>query len=129
MPPRRSNRNGNNARTTAFGRAYPNLQRALLLSCEAGPFFLIATIATGAGIWKRPMWQRAMLWRAALWTFLSRWILVACAITWSWNEWGREDRQELEEGGVARGRHPMREPRERDDGRRGQQDDEEHRQN
>ncbi|OCT44090.1 hypothetical protein CLCR_00723 [Cladophialophora carrionii] len=96
MPPRRS-RNGNHARTTAFGRKYPNLQRALLLSCEASPFLLLATIAAGAGIWKRPMWQRAILWRLALWSFLSRWLLVGFAITTSWNDWGREDRQERDE--------------------------------
>ncbi|OAL40177.1 hypothetical protein AYO20_00597 [Fonsecaea nubica] len=93
-PPRRRNGGNDSARTTAFGRAYPNLQRALLLSCEVGPFLLIATILTSAGIWKRPMWQRALLWRAALWSFLSRWILVGCAITWTWNEWGQEERRE-----------------------------------
>ncbi|EXJ64627.1 hypothetical protein A1O7_00964 [Cladophialophora yegresii CBS 114405] len=75
MPPRRS-RNGNHTRTTAFGRA---------------------------GIWKRPLWQRAILWRLALWSFLSRWILVGCAITSSWNDWGREDRQDPDDiDGVRR---------------------------
>jgi len=131
MPPRRSNRNGDRTRATAFGRAYPNLQRALLLSCEAGPFLLIATIATGAGIWKRPMWQRAVLWRAAFWSFLSRWILVGCAITWSWNEWGRgdlaeEERQAEREASRERVQRQMRERRERDDELQRQREYQEH---
>ncbi|OAP57594.1 hypothetical protein AYL99_08332 [Fonsecaea erecta] len=95
MPPQRRRAGDNDsARTTAFGRAYPNLQRALLLSIEVGPFLLIATILTSAGIWKRPKWQRAMLWRAAVWSFLSRWILVGCAITWTWNDWGPEEQRQ-----------------------------------
>ncbi|ETI28579.1 hypothetical protein G647_01029 [Cladophialophora carrionii CBS 160.54] len=112
MPPRRS-RNGNHARTTAFGRKYPNLQRALLLSCEASPFLLLATIAAGAGIWKRPMWQRAILWRLALWSFLSRWLLVGFAITTSWNDWGREDREERDEGHRNQVRQELQEQLER----------------
>ncbi|KIW72879.1 hypothetical protein PV04_01040 [Phialophora macrospora] len=114
MPPRRS-RNGNRARTTAFGRAYPNIQRALLLSCEASPFLLLATIATGAGIWKRPTWQRAILWRIALWSFLSRWILVGCAITCSWNEWGRDDGREQDEEDRDRARRLVQEQLERNE--------------
>jgi hypothetical protein len=39
-----------------------------------------------------------MLWQAALWSFLSRWVLVGCAVTWTWNEWGRD--VEDEEGGI-----------------------------
>jgi hypothetical protein len=90
MPPR-SRRHQHPSQTTAFGRSHPNLQRLLLWCCEASPYLMLATIATGAGILKRPLWQRALLWRAALWSFLARWILVGCAITWSWNDWGRED--------------------------------------
>jgi hypothetical protein len=89
MPPRRRARA--EKETTAFGRAYPTLQRILLLSCEATPFLTIATILTGTGIWKRPKWQRNILWQAALWSFLSRWVLVGCAVTWTWNEWGRDE--------------------------------------
>ena len=105
MPPLTTARNSKTS-ATAFGRAHPTLQRALLLSCEAGPFLLVAAIVTSAGLWKRPMWQRAMLWRVALWSFLSRWVLVGCAVTWSWNEWGREEvteerEQRGQEGGDA----------------------------
>jgi hypothetical protein len=35
-----------------------------------------------------------MLWQAALWSFLSRWVLVGCAVTWTWNEWGRDGEDE-----------------------------------
>lgn len=91
MPPaRRSTRTATDPRANAFGRAHPNLQRALLFSCDASPALLIATILAGAGLWKRPFWQRSMLWRVAMWSFMSRWILLVCAVTWTWNEWGRE---------------------------------------
>jgi hypothetical protein len=61
------------------------------------------------------VWQRAMLWRIALWSFLSRWILVGCAITCSWNEWGRDDRQEQDEEDRDRARRQLQEQLERNE--------------
>lgn len=96
MPPQRS-QDADDNKTTAFGRAHPNLQKTLIASCQACPFLLIATILMGAGVLKRPKWERIFLWRAALWSFLSRWILVSCAITWSWNDWGRDNERGQEQ--------------------------------
>lgn len=41
------------------------------------------------------------MWRAALASFLSRWVLVSCAITWMLNGWGGP--VAASRGGGARG--------------------------
>lgn len=76
---------------TAFGRAHPELQKSLITACQLSSPLLIATILWTAGFLKRPKWERILLWRAALFGFLSRWVLVSCAITWTLNGWGEEE--------------------------------------
>jgi len=89
MPPRRQSppAGPTDERDTAFGRAHPNFQRALIVACQASPPLLIATILWTAGVMKRPMWERMAVWRAAWWSFVSRWVLVSCAITWTLAGW------------------------------------------
>lgn len=93
-------------RNTAFGRAHPNLQKTLIVACQASPPLLIATILWTAGVMKRPMWERVLVWRAALWSFVSRWVLVSCAITWTlagWEEGYAEEQRERERQGQGPG--------------------------
>lgn len=112
-PPRRTNRK--DEYVTAFERAHPNLQRFLLTACQASSPLLLATTLFAAGFMKRPMWERVFMWRAALFSFLSRWVLVSCAITWTLRGWGEGD-----EDGDDRERHQREEQQEREQG--GQQD-------
>ncbi|KAI1628974.1 hypothetical protein EDD37DRAFT_30834 [Exophiala viscosa] len=90
MPPR-STSTPNHDTDTAFGRAHPNLQKTLIAACQASGPLLIGTILWSAGFMKRPMWERALLWRAYLWTYISRWVLVSCAITWTLAGWGNQN--------------------------------------
>lgn len=99
MPPQRDPAARRSSRANAFGRAHPTLQRALLYCCQLEPYFIIATILVGARIWKRPAWQHAALWWTAVWGFMSRWILVGCAMTWTWNDWGPGREGEAQVGG------------------------------
>jgi len=95
MPPPRRSSPTNNDKDTSFGRAHPNVQKALIMACQASSPLLVATVLWGAGVMRRPMWERALMWRAAWLSFVSRWILVGCAITWAWNEWGDDDAAEV----------------------------------
>ena len=88
-----------NHRATAFGRAHPHLQRLLILSYQSSPLLLLAAIASAAGVWPSLRWQRKWIYRAAVWSFFSRWVFLGCAVTWSWNEWGRDQDGEWEGGG------------------------------
>jgi len=62
---------------------------------------LLATTLFAAGLMKRPLWERVFMWRAAMFSFLSRWVLVSCAITWTLRGWG--EREAEEDGGDDEG--------------------------
>ncbi|KAK5197472.1 hypothetical protein LTR99_007842 [Exophiala xenobiotica] len=79
---------------TAFGRAHPKVMKGLIVACQFSGPLLIGTLLWTAGFLKRPMWERVMMWRAYLWTYISRWVLVSCAITWTLNGWGPQDEGE-----------------------------------
>jgi hypothetical protein len=82
---------------TAFERAHPKLQRFLLTACQASSPLLLATTLFAAGFMKRPLWERIFMWRAALFSFLSRWVLVTCAITWTLRGWGGDEQEQQEQ--------------------------------
>jgi len=94
MPPQ--GQNGQREKTTAFGRAHPNLQKMLLLASQATSPLILLAVLWQTGAVKRPqkekfaLW-RAALWRAALWSYLSRFVLIGCSVTWTLNGWGDED--------------------------------------
>ncbi|KAJ9625420.1 uncharacterized protein PV06_02960 [Exophiala oligosperma] len=101
MPPRRRRSGqaqaaaatGGNEYATAFGRAHPIVMRGLVTVCQCSGPLLIGTILWTAGFLQRPMWERVTMWRAYLWTFISRWVLVGCAITWTLNGWDQQQQQ------------------------------------
>lgn len=92
MPPRRNQRTPtpqtDEGYVTAFERAHPHIQNMLFSACRVSTPLLFATTLFAAGVMKRPLWERDFMWRAALASFLSRWVLVSCAITWMLNGWG-----------------------------------------
>lgn len=96
MPPQRGAERKDEY-VTAFERAHPKLQKFLLTACQASSPLLLATTLFAAGFMKRPLWERIFMWRAALFSFLSRWVLVTCAITWTLNGWGGDEEQQREQ--------------------------------
>ncbi|KIW15496.1 hypothetical protein PV08_05542 [Exophiala spinifera] len=99
-PPRRPSAPAQaNEYSTAFGRAHPTLAKGLVMVCQSSGPLLIGTLLWTAGVLRRPMWERVTLWRAYLWTFISRWVLVSCAITWSLAGWEGQNGDPAEDVG------------------------------
>jgi hypothetical protein len=73
---------------TAFARAHPILNELLMTSGALSPALLLTATLWAAGFLKRPLWERKLFWRAALVSYLSRWAVVGCTITWLMCEWG-----------------------------------------